>query len=276
MLKKNVLNNKKIGFIGAGNMATAIIEGLLASKTVKNSQIYISDKDNRKKSQKKKSLKVKTAKDNVELVTVCDIIILAVKPQNIEDVLNEIKDHLGAKKLIISIAAGVSTAYLRKFIPRKVNVVRVMPNVGSQVQESMTALSFKDNVSPHVKKIVESIFLAVGEVEKIKEKDMDVVTALSGSGPAYMAYIWDSFIKEAQRQGLDKRKAYILAMQMTKASIILLKETNVELDSLIKMVASKGGTTEAALKVFKEKKLNEILAEGLKAATKRSKELTKR
>lgn len=274
MAAENYLNNKRIGFIGAGNMAVSIIRGLLLSKKVKSNQIYISDKNKRKQAAVKRILKVEKAKNNVDLVDLSDIVILCVKPQNIDEVLSEIKQEIDAGKIVISIAAGVKLSLLRKNL-KKAKLIRIMPNVGALTQESITAVSYSRNVDSKSKKLAKSIFDAIGEVEEVDHKKMDAVTALSGSGPAYIAYVLDSLIKAAKAEGLNKHEAEHFAYQMMNGTIKLIKEKDMQLKDIIKMVTSKGGTTEAALKVFNKKKLSKIITEALKAATKRSKELSK-
>ena len=275
MKKGNVLSGKKIGFLGAGNMATSIIQGLIASKKVKRDQIYISDKDRRKRTAKKRLLKVKVAKNNIDLINSSDIVILCVKPQDIEGTLKEIQTTYNKDKIIISIIAGVKLSLLSRYVSKDAKLIRVMPNIGSLAQESITAINYSKNLDSKTKKIVESIFNAVGETEEIDEKQMDIVTALSGSGPAYIAYMLNSLIKASIKEGLSKSKAQHLSFQMAKGAIELLKEKKIEIEDLIKMVTSKGGTTEAALKVFNKRGLNKIIIEAVKAATKKSKELSR-
>ena len=275
MKKGSILSRKKIGFVGAGNMATSIIQGLIASKKVKRGQIYISDKDRRKRTAKKRLLKVKVAKNNIDLINSSDIVILCVKPQDIEGTLKEIQTTYNKDKIIISIVAGVKLSFLSKYVSKDAKIIRVMPNIGSLAQESITAINYSKNLDSKTKKIVKSIFNAVGETEEINEKQMDIVTALSGSGPAYIAYILNCLIKTSIKEGLSKSKAQHLSFQMAKGTIDLLKEKKIEIENLIKMVTSKGGTTDAALDIFNKKRLNKIIAEAIKVAAKRSKELSR-
>lgn len=275
MSRINILKDKIIGFIGAGNMASAIIEGLLISRKVKSCSIYISDKDNNKKLKKKRNLKIKVAGNNRELIKASDIIIIAVKPRDINDLLEEIKNDISSEKVVISIAAGITIKHLKRYISGNNNIIRVMPNIGSLKQESMTCLSFSRNTASYVKETVVSIFSGIGKVEEISEKDMHLATALSGSGPAYIAYFLNLLIKAAKKEGLSFEKARRMTLQTARSSISLLEDKNIGLDELIRMVASKGGTTEAALKVFKDKKMDEILRDAFKAAVKRSKDLLK-
>ncbi|MCK5306944.1 MAG: pyrroline-5-carboxylate reductase [Candidatus Omnitrophica bacterium] len=269
-----MLKNKKIGFIGAGNMATAIIGGLIGSGAVRAGDVYISEKDKRKRLKKAGLLKVGQVQDNKELLERCDIVVLSVKPQDIDAVLAEIKELPGYGKLIISIAAGITTKHIKKYL-LKTSVVRAMPNIGCLKEKSVTAVCFGGGVDIKAKKAVRAIFCAVGKVEEVSEKQMDAVTALSGSGPAYIAYICKALAAAALEEGLSKKKARRLIFETVLSTVFLLSEKNMDFDKLIKMVASKGGTTEAALKVYESSKLDKILKEGIKAAVKRSKKLSK-
>ena len=273
---KAILSQKKIGFIGVGNMATSIISGLLDSCRVSNSQVYISDRDKRRLSIKKRRLKVKAVANNLELVKLADIIILCVKPQDIKGVLEEIKNEIIKDKIVISIAAGITLDFLKRYLLKKVKLIRVMPNIGSLVQEAMVCISYDKGLDSKSKDIAKMIFEAIGEVEEIDEKLMDIITSLSGSGPAYIAYVVSSLIDAANLEGLSKDKAKRLTLQTAKGTIKLLKDERIEPEQLIKMVSSKGGTTEAAFKVFKKHRLNYIFSKAIKAAIKRSEELSKR
>jgi pyrroline-5-carboxylate reductase len=274
MGKTSLLKVEKIGFIGAGNMARAIIEGLILSKAIKPNQIYINDKNRQRKTYAEKKFKVKSARDNRQLIDVSSVVVICVKPRDVRGVLEELSCRYKEEKLIISIAAGIKLNFLRNFLSARAKLVRVMPNIGSLVQESISVISYGPFLDSKSKKIAQIIFGAVGEVEEINERQMDAVTSLSGSGPAYLAYILNSLIKASQRKGLSKSKLKGLTFQMAEGTIKLLKEKKIKPENLIKMVASKGGTTEAALDVFKAKKLDKIISEAVKAAEKRAKKLS--
>ena len=264
---------KRIAFLGAGNMATALIRGIIEAELTKPEDIIISDINKEKLKIKNEKLKVKAAEDNGQAIKEAEVIILAVKPKDIEGLLAEIKDSLEPKKLVISIAAGITTSYIEKILKKEIPVIRVMPNTPVAVKEGASAFSIGKYVSQEQEKIAESIFGAVGKAVKVEENLMDAVTALSGSGPAYIFYIITSLIEAAVSLGLDKKTATTLATQTVLGSAKLLQETGEEPAALKEKVASKGGTTEAALLVLDEGKLKEILDKALKAAAKRAKEL---
>ncbi len=265
--------NERIAFLGAGNMATALIRGIIEAGLTRPEDIIISDINKEKLKIKSEKLKIKAAKNNWEAVKESDVIILAVKPKDMEGLLNEIKESLDSKKLIISIAAGITTSYIEKILGKEIGVIRVMPNTPVAVKEGASAFSVGEHVSQEQEEIVKSIFGAVGKIAKVEQNLMDAVTALSGSGPAYIFYIIASLVEAAVSLGLDKKTATTLATQTVLGSAKLLQETGEEPAALKEKVTSKGGTTEAALLVLDEEKLKETLKKALKAAAKRSQEL---
>lgn len=264
---------KRIAFLGVGNMAAALIRGIIEAGLTRPEDITISDIDKEKLGVRSSEFGVIGAKDNREAVKEADVIILAVKPKDMEGPLNEIKDSLDSKKLVISIAAGITTSYIEKILKKEIPVIRVMPNTPVAVKEGASAFSIGRYVSQEQEEIAQSIFGAVGKVVRVEENLMDAVTALSGSGPAYIFYIIASLIEAAVSLGLDKKAATTLATQTVLGSAKLLQETGEEPAALKEKVTSKGGTTEAALLVLDEGKLKEILDKALKAAVKRSQEL---
>jgi pyrroline-5-carboxylate reductase len=263
----------KIAFLGAGNMAAALIEGIIAARLMEPENIIISDSDKKNLGVRSEALKVKPAATNREAVEWADVIILAVKPGDIEGLLSEIKSFITSNKLVISIAAGVTTSYIEELLAEKRPVIRVMPNISVAVEEGASAFSVGKYTSPEEEGIVRTIFGAVGKIVKIEENLMDTVTALSGSGPAYIFYIIASFVATAVSLGLDKATATTLIIQTVLGAAKLLQTTGQDSEALVRKVASKGGTTEAALSVFKDAKLKETLDKALRAALKRCKEL---
>lgn len=265
--------NKKIGFIGAGKMAEALIKALLEKKVVSSSSILASDVSSQRLNLLKKQTKIKTTKNNNEVVKKSDIVFLAVKPQNMQNVLAEIKKAVSKNQIIISIAAGIKL----KTIENKLNakIVRVMPNTPCLVGEMAAGFAVGKSVTNSDKIVVDEILNSAGKAFLLNEKQLDAVTALSGSGPAFFAYLLDTMAKAAVKQGLSKDVAYELAFQTCKGTGKLLQETGINPEELIKMVASPGGTTEAGLKVLNNSEIKKILEKTIAAAVKRSKELGK-
>lgn len=244
-----------ISIIGAGNMGRVVASGIKA-------KVFFSDK-------------FKRISDNITAAKRSNIIILAVKPQNMAEVLKEIKPYV-KNKLIISIAAGVPTLSIEKALG-KVRVIRVMPNMPAMVGKGISAISRGRFAKPGDLKTAFGIFANLGEVVRVKEKIMDAVTAVSGSGPAYYFLFTYLLAKSGEAQGLEKA----LALKLARAAFIGAAEVasrnkNLSMEELVKKVASKGGTTEAALNVFKEKKLELVIKKAVNAAAHRSKQLEKR
>lgn len=241
-----------IGIIGAGNMGMAIASRI-------KGKALLSDKNKR-------------ISDNVTVTRRSNIIILAVKPQDIEEVLKEIKPYV-KEKLIISIAAGVTTFSIEKVLPGT-RVIRVMPNMPAMAGKGISAVSCGKFAARRDLKIVFRIFSNLGEVIEVKEKMMDAVTAVSGSGPAYYFLFTYLLAKAAEASGLQKTIALKLARATFIGAAEVIKASKLSTEELVKKVASKGGTTEAALKVFKQEKLEAIIKKAVKQAAHRSKNLT--
>jgi len=262
-----------IGFIGAGNMAEALIKGIIEAKVCSPGDIVISDVRAERLKQLAGQYSVMTTDSNSKLVLQVDIVVLAVKPQNMADVLGEIKSQ-ASDKLFISIAAGVRTQKIADVLG-DVAIVRVMPNTPALVGQGASAL-FANGKAKDILAKAESIFAAVGQVVLVDdENQLDAVTAISGSGPAYFFLFMEELIKAATDLGLSEETAKKLALQTAKGAADLAVQSDDNPSELRKKVTSPGGTTEAALKVFAENDLGKIVADAAKAADARSKELSK-
>ncbi|MDP2910882.1 MAG: pyrroline-5-carboxylate reductase [Candidatus Omnitrophota bacterium] len=255
-----------IGIIGAGNMGMAIASGL-------RERFLVSDED-LSKLKAIKNRKVSIARSNIDLARQSNVIILAVKPQDIGKVLKEIKPHI-KEKLIISIAAGVKTGSMEKALG-KVAIIRVMPNMPAMVGKGISAISRGRFAGLSDFKTASRIFSNVGEIVEVKENMMDAVTAVSGSGPAYYFLFTYLLQKAAQASGLKKDIAVKLARAVFIGAAEIVKSKDLSMEELVEKVASKGGTTEAALKVFKNKKLGNIIEQAVKSASLKSSNVTKR
>jgi pyrroline-5-carboxylate reductase len=263
--------NRSVGVIGLGNMGSAIAKCISLSSF--HRRITGFDIDVKKCAKIRKS-GIKTVKDNCELVKGSDIVILAIKPQEINNTLGEIKNLITEDKLIISIAAGISTEYIEGIIG-KARVVRVMPNIAILVKEGVSAICCGKYASGGDKKIVCEIFNSAGKTVIIPEKFMDTVTALSGSGPAYLFEIVNSLIKAGTKFGLSQNQAGSLVFQTVRGAITMLEKIDGNPVFLRDMVTSKKGTTIEGLKVLRKNHTEEILIKTVAAARKRSGELSK-
>lgn len=263
-----------IGFIGGGNMAEALIKGLMAKGQAALRDILVSEPREERRGYLEKSYKVKTTASNREVAGACRVIILAVKPQTMADVLEEIGDRVTEDTTVVSIAAGITLAFLQSRLKTK-RLLRVMPNTPALVQEGMSVISLCDCFSDREIHEVREIFMSVGRVVMLPEKHMDAVTALSGSGPAFIALFVEAMIHAGTAMGLGSEHASELAIQTLIGTARML-ESGMAPERLREMVTSPGGTTAAGLRSFEEQGLKKITLEALQAARRRAEELGRR
>jgi len=264
----------KIGIIGCGNMGEAIAKGIIYANVISGRELYFYDIDRNKSDYLKECLNANVTNSSEELVNDCNVILLAVKPVDVEDLLREIQHLLDSSKFVISIVAGITIGRMKKILSEEVRIVRVMPNMAVLANQGISALCYDDYVSGEDIDLAKKIFMSIGDIVEVEETHMDAVTAISGSGPAYFFYLTEMLEKTAISMGIDKEKARLLAVKTAFGSAVLLKDSNLTAEFLRKRVTSKGGTTEAAFQVFQDKKLGEILQEGIKAAKERAKKLS--
>ena len=262
---------QKISFIGSGNMATALAKLILSKKIAK--EIVMSDKNQEKLSIAKKNLKIKTAKSNIEAAKSSDIVFLSVKPQDIPEVLDEISAEI-KNQLIVSIAAGITLSFLQSKL-KKARIIRVMPNIACLAGEMAAGFSLGKFAEKKDGQIIKNILDSAGKSFLVEEEKLDAVTAISGSGPAFIAYFLDAMIASAISNGLGKEQATLLAEQTALGTAKLMLEKQISPEELIKMVASKGGTTEAGLIVFEQNNLKQTIKTAISKAVERSRKLGK-
>jgi len=264
-----------LGVIGCGNMGEAIIKGVVGKKVLNPRNIFATDADPDKVKAISAKYKVRPELANSAVAEKSDVIIISVKPQQALEVFNSIEDCVDKKKLIISIMAGFKISKIEDFfVGKEVPVVRVMPNLGAFLGESVSAVSYSSNVNAAYKKISRQIFSGIGEVYETDENKQDAITALTGSGPAYFFYVIEALVEAAEEQGFSANDAIRLATQTMKASALLLEKMELHPSELRKKVTSKGGTTERAIKVLDEHKLREIFVKAIRAAKARAAELS--
>jgi pyrroline-5-carboxylate reductase len=261
----------KIGFIGTGKMAEALIKAIL--KVDLADGIIGSDKSEERLRHIKEKAKIGVTANNREVVKECDIVFLSVKPQDMKQVLEEIKDEV-REQLIVSIAAGIKISYIASIIGDK-KIARVMPNTPCLVGEMAAGFCVNGNLDEDEKAFISKILNAAGKAFLLKEEQLDAVTALSGSGPAFTAYIIKAMADAGVKQGLSKEVALELAIQTVKGTGKLLQETGMGPEELIEIVSSPGGTTIAGRNVLEKSDLREILMKTIEAAAERSRELGK-
>ena len=265
-----------IGFIGSGNMAEALIKGIIAAKVYPADNVLVSDIRPERLEYLAREYSVQPTQNNTALTDSADVVVLSVKPQNMNEVLNEIKGTLKKNVLVISIAAGVTTAKIagtRGDVP----IIRVMPNTPALVGEGASAL-FSKNASAESMAIALKLFNAVGKTVVVDTEDLiDAVTAVSGSGPAYFFLMMEEMIKTAEKLGLDADTAKELVLQTAKGAALLAQQADGKGETpaeLRRKVTSPGGTTEAALKVFAEKQFSQLVTVALTAARDRGRQLS--
>lgn len=270
----NSLKNKKISFIGGGNMAQALISGLLA-KGILPEYITVSDPnpDNREQMQAKGINTIDSAKNPLDAL-MADVVVLAVKPQIMADVLADFSQVLD-KQLIISVAAGLSTDSLTKMLNGYQNIVRAMPNTPAMVQAGATGLYATDSINEQEKQLATELMEASGLVIWVDdEEQLHAVTAVSGSAPAYFFYFIESVIQGGIDLGLSQEQASALAMQTALGAAKMSIHSDDTPEQLRRKVMSPGGTTEAAVHSLQADKVNELIGKAMQACVKRSREMS--
>jgi len=292
---------KKLGFIGSGNMAEALIRGLLDQRVFAASDLIASDIDRGRRQRLKRTFRMDVVDNNRDLVQDARAILIAVKPQNIDEVLTEVKtgaevpDGRGPsrknaagraalhkptesvrleQRLFISIVAGVTLARLSQALGVRARIVRVMPNAPAMVGEGMAAIVAGPAATRADQDFALKIFNAVGDAVALNdEKLLDAVTALSGSGPAYVYLFAKAMTDAAVAEGLPADLARRMALKTIRGAESNMRQSKLDAGELIRVVASPGGTTEAALHKFVESRFSDIVAGAVHAAAERSREL---
>jgi len=263
-----------VGFVGTGNMGEALIRGLLHAGVVSAGQIVGSDPRVERCQEMSEKYRISVGTDNVEVARRSDILVLSVKPQVMSKVLDEIAPHVHARALVISIAAGIPLAAIEAKLP-KARVVRTMPNTPALVGAGATAIAAGGHATPDDLQAAKRIFDSVGLTVILEESQMDAVTGLSGSGPAYIFLIIEALSDAGVKVGLSRYNALALAAQTMLGSAKMLLETNEHPGRLKDMVTSPGGTAIAGLHTLEQGGLRTTLINAVEAATKRSCELGK-
>lgn len=237
----------RIGFIGCGNMGSAMVGGMIKSKIVNKEQIIVSSKTEETLKKIKDKFSISTTLNNKEVALKSDIIILAVKPYMYEGVIKEIRELVTEDKIIVTIAAGVTIDKVTNWFNKKIKLIKTMPNTPALVEEAMTAVCANENITAEELQKVVNIFKSFGRVEILEEKDFHGFTALCGSSPAYVFMFIEAMADAAVKQGIQRKKAYNLAAQAVLGSAKMVLETGIHPGELKDMVCSPGGTTIEAV-----------------------------
>jgi len=273
--------NTKIGFIGAGNMAEAFISGL--TQHMDASQFQISDPDTQRLIRLEKKYHVRPVSNNVELFQNNDIVVIAVKPQILRTVLTEVKPAQNdTHRLIVSIAAGIQLKTISQVLYNDLEekshhllpIIRVMPNTPALIQFGMSAYCGNKFATDNDMQIVHEMLESMGKVIAVDESQMDAITAISGSGPAYFFYFVESITQAAQHLGFSEAQSRMLVLQTAEGAIQLLKQPDACPIQLREQVTSKGGTTEAAIAVMDSHSVKNVINDAIAQAKKRAEELS--
>lgn len=264
--------NKKIGFIGVGNMATAIIGGMLNNAFAKPDDVNIFDL-NADKCKAFAGQGCVVCDSLLATAEHSDIVVLAVKPQNYPDVLSKLSTVDCNDKIFVSIAAGISIAYIRTLLQQNVKAVRVMPNTPLLLSKGATALCPSDNISQDEFGLVCDMFALGGVVEVIDEQHMNEIISINGSSPAYIYLFAKAMTEYADECGIDRQKALNLVCATLEGAATMMQDSGDDLDTLIQNVSSPGGTTIAALNTLQENNFVDVIKSAMKACTDRAEEL---
>lgn len=269
-LKKGL--NKKVGFLGAGRMATALAKGLMHTGVCRKADIIASDVLEEQREHFSNATGANVCESNSEVVAESDVVVLAVKPKDVGDVLESVNDRF-KKQLLISIAAGVPIARLERNLPDGSRVIRVMPNTPALIGCGAAAFALGKNATEKDGETCQIILNAVGISYEVPESHLDAVTGLSGSGPAYVYHVIEALARGGAELGIDPQVSLKLSAQTVLGAAKMVLDTGKSPKELIEMVMSPGGTTVEGMAVLVENEVHTGLIAAVKAAARRSKEL---
>ena len=270
------MNNYKLGFIGSGKMAGAIIKGLIKTGFATPYSIIATQLEQDGLEEKSSELGVEIILDNKVLVQKSDIIFIAVKPNQVLSDLEEIKPFINSEKLLISIAAGIKTEKLEDALGTNVRIIRVMPNTPMLVEEGMCGIIGGKNAKQEDLEYIKHLFSAIGKAIILKyEEQMDIVTAISGSGPAFFYKIMNDIAKAGEKLGLDYEESLLLSIQTAIGSAKMASNREISMEQLISNVATKGGCTRVGVDVMEEMNTEKLFYEIIQKTTQKACELGK-
>ena len=261
----------KLGFIGTGNMAGAIMGGIIRNEIFKPEEIIGADISKESRSKVQSAYGINVTEDNKKAASESEVLVLSVKPQYYAETIKEIKDCVREDQLIITIAPGKTLKWLEEQFEKKVKIVRAMPNTPALVGEGMTAACANDAVTEEEKEYALKILRSFGKVEIVAENMIDAVVAVSGSAPAYVFMFIEAMADEAVAAGMPRKQAYEFAAQSVLGSAKMVLETGKHPGELKDMVCSPGGTTIQAVKVLEEKGMRAAVMDAMDACIEKSK-----
>lgn len=263
----------KIGFVGCGNMAKAMIRGILDSKRVTAGEIIASAKSDTTREKISRELGICVAQTNSEVVDFSDVVFLAVKPQYYEEVISEIREEIRQEQIIVTIAPGKTLVWLAERLGTDKKIIRTMPNTPAMVKEGMMGMCKNELVTEEEMQQVKEICESFGKAEVVPESLIDVVVGVSGSSPAYVFMFIEAMADAAVADGMPRAQAYKFAAQAVMGSAKMVLETGMHPGALKDMVCSPGGTTIEAVRVLEEKGMRSAVIEASRACVKRGKEM---
>jgi len=261
-----------LAVVGGGRMGEAIIGGLLSAGSIDAVNVIVAEPLAERRLTLDAAHGIRTTENAAEAAAAGEIVLLAVKPQVIDDVLASIADSV-ADALVVSIAAGITCAHIESLLPAGTAVVRVMPNTPAMVGEGMSVVSGGSDVTAEQIELVRELFSLLGKSIVLPEKHQDIATAISGSGPAYVALFVDALTRAGVSRGLSRDEAQTLAVQTVRGTAFLLEESGMQPEELVDGVASPGGTTVAAIDALEDNGFGSAVSAAVEAAVKRAKEL---
>jgi pyrroline-5-carboxylate reductase len=265
---------KKLAIIGAGSMAEAFISGILENSLIDRKNVWVTNNSNADRLKKLgDTYGICTTYDLNELFTGADIVILSMKPKDAATAIQSIREYLNEQMLVVSVLAGVSMSTIETLARLPIAIVRAMPNTSAAVGKSATAVAVNERVTPHQIELMKNLFGTVGLTTFVEEEQLDAVTGLSGSGPAYIYYLIEAMEKSAVEVGLDREMASELIVQTLIGAAEMVKNSTKSSEQLRRDVTSPGGTTEAGVKVLEEHQVQKAFISCIKAATAQSKKM---
>lgn len=270
------MSNNKIGFIGAGKMASAIIKGLIKTGFAKPEELVASQAELDSLEEKSKILGIRVIGDNKELAQNSEVVFIATKPNQVADVLTEISPFINSDKLVVSIAAGVTTEKLESFLPAGTRVIRVMPNTPALVGEGMSGMVGGSNAKKEDLEFIQKLLSTIGSCIIVdNEAQIDIVTAISGSGPAFYYKVINEIARAGEKLGLDYEKSLLLSIQTAIGSAKMALNREISMEELISNVATKGGCTRVGVDCMDENHTEKLFYDVIKSTTEKAHALGK-
>ena len=265
--------DRKVAFLGGGRMGEALVSGLIRSGGRSADEIMVTSRREERSRELAETYGIDSTLSNADAVSWADVLVLTVKPQDMEVLLSQIREHVTPQQLVVSFAAGIRTSFVEKHLPDGVHVVRVMSNVAVMVDEAMSVVAAGSNAEDRHLEVAEELLGYVGRVIRLKEVHLDAITATSGSGPAYFFLLAEAMIEACILLGLSRDVATELIIQTMLGSAKMLRDTGKHPVVLREMVTSPGGTTIAAIRHLEEAGVRAAFLNAIDAACRRSAEL---